>query len=124
MSLLDSHRASELMEEAVDPIEVVSRCQGRLSAFLHRYLPRFYRDEQRELASVVVEGKLSGLERKTAEPIPRQAQRHRKPVQHFVGAGCWDDQAPSLALRPHLPPTLAPPPRGPILHTHARPTKH
>jgi SRSO17 transposase len=107
MSLLDSPRALELLEEAVVPIEVVSRCQGRLSAFLHRYLPRFYRDEQRELASVVVEGKLSGLERKTAEPIARQAQRHRKPVQHFVGAGCWDDEAVLLELRRHVTETIA-----------------
>ena len=48
------------------------------------------------------QGKLSNLERKTSEPIAYQAGRHRKPVQHFVGAGCWDDEAVMAELRRHV----------------------
>jgi hypothetical protein len=67
--------------------------------FLQRYLPRFYRSEQHDLARVVLEGKLRNLQRKTAEPIACQAGRPRKPVQHFIGAGGWNDEAswPSCA---------------------------
>ena len=44
-------------------------------SFLHRYLPCFYREEQHDLALVVVQGKLSKLERKTsrADRLPGQA---------------------------------------------------
>src|SRR5688572_7736387 len=74
----------------------------RLEEFLQRYLPCFWRHEQRQLATLVLAGKLSNLERKTAEPIARQAGRHRKPVQHFVGAGKWNDDALLDALRDHV----------------------
>jgi hypothetical protein len=40
----------------------------------------------------VIEGLLSGLERKTAEPIARPHGVPRKPTQFFVGAGKWDDE--------------------------------
>ena len=61
-------------------------------------LPR----EQHELAEVVLQGKLSKLERKTSEPIAYLADRDRKPVQHFVGAGAWDDEAVMAELRRHV----------------------
>jgi SRSO17 transposase len=80
----------------------VRDCQGRLESFLGRYVPLFYRQEQRELAQVVVRGKVSNLPRKTSEPIAYQAGRQRKPVQHFVGAGCWDDEAVQRELRGHV----------------------
>lgn len=48
---------------------------------------------------MVIQGKLSKLERKTAEPIAYLAGRERKPVQHFVGAGCWDDEAAAAGKR-------------------------
>src|SRR5262249_47902919 len=73
------------------------------------YLPRFYREEQRELAEVVLQGKLSKLERKTAEPSAYLADRERKPVQHFVGAGAWDDEAVMAELRRHVGEELADP---------------
>jgi SRSO17 transposase len=66
---------------------------------LQRHLPRLYRVEQHELARVVMERKLSNLQRKTAEPIAHEAGRPRKPVQHFVGAGGWDDEAVLAELR-------------------------
>jgi SRSO17 transposase len=102
MSLLDSPEALALLEEAIVPIEVVIGCQKDLVPFLKRFLPLFYRGEQRELATVVIAGKLSGLQRKTSEPIAIQAQRHRKPVQHFVGAGAWDDEAVMAEVRRHV----------------------
>jgi SRSO17 transposase len=80
----------------------VRGCAQRLQRFLHRYLPCFYRAEQRDLAEVVLQGKLSKLERKTSEPIAYLAGRERKPVQHFVGAGAWDDEAVLAELRRHV----------------------
>src|SRR5262249_34011559 len=70
---------------------------------------RFYRLEQHELALVVLQGKLSNLQRKTSEPIAYQAGRHRKPVQHFVGAGRWDDEAVMAELRQHVAEQLGDP---------------
>lgn len=87
----------------------VAGCRGRLEDFLQRYLPRFYRIEQHELARVILKGKLSNLQRKTSEPIAYQAGRQRKPVQHFVGAGCWDDESVMAELRRHVADELADP---------------
>lgn len=102
MSLLDGPEAKALLAEAAVLPEDVEECAGRLTAFLSRYLPQFYRVEQGELAKVVIQGKLSKLERKTCEPIAYQAGRQRKPVQHFVGAGKWQDQAVLGEMRRHL----------------------
>jgi SRSO17 transposase len=102
MSLLHTPEARTLLEEAVVPLDAVQGGLRRLSSFLQRYLPRFYRKEQRELAGVVLEGRLSNLERKTNEPIARQAHRPRKPVQKFVGAGKWDDDGVRGELRCHV----------------------
>src|SRR5262245_5118735 len=102
MSLLEQATAQALLADAeVSPADV-AQCRLRLECFLQRYLPRFYRVEQHELARVVLQGKLSNLERKTAEPIAYQARRPRKPVQHFVGAGGWDDEAVMTELRRHM----------------------
>lgn len=93
MSLLEHPTAQALLEDAKVTPQMVVGCRDRLTTFLERYLPRFYRIEQQELARLVLEGKLSSLERKTCEPIANEAGRPRKPVQHFVGAGKWDDDA-------------------------------
>src|SRR6266852_931620 len=89
MPLLEHPTAQALLADAEVPAAAVSGCHRRLHAFLRRYRPRFYRVEQHDLARVVLQGKLSNLQRTTAEPIAYQAGRHRKPVQHFVGAGGW-----------------------------------
>jgi SRSO17 transposase len=109
MSLLDHPTAQELLADAEVSAAAVAGCRLRLEDFLQRYLPRFYRVEQHELARVVLQGKLSNLQRKTAEPIAYQAGRHRKPVQHFVGAGKWDDEAVMAELRRHVAEALANP---------------
>jgi SRSO17 transposase len=102
MSLLDYPEAVALLADADVSAADVQACQGRLESFLGRYLPLFYRHEQRELARVVIRGKISNLQRKTSEPIAYQAGRQRKPVQHFVGAGCWDDDAVQREVREHV----------------------
>src|SRR5215475_7860028 len=109
MSLLEHPTAQSLLADAeVSPADVAG-CRHRLDGFLRRYLPRFYRVEQHELARVVLHGKLSALQRKTSEPIAYRAGRHRKPVQHFVGAGRWDDEAVMAELRRHVAEALADP---------------
>jgi SRSO17 transposase len=107
MSLLEHPTAQALLADAEVSPAAVAGCRRRLEAFLQRYLPCFYRVEQHELARVVVQGKLSNLQRKTSEPIAYQAGRQRKPVQHFVGAGCWDDEAVMAEVRQHVAEELA-----------------
>ena len=102
MSLLEHPDAQALLADAVLTPEQVRGCQGRLTVFLQRYLPRFYRAEQRATAALVIRGLLSGLQRKTCEPIAVQAGVHRKPVQFLVGAGHWDDEAVMAELRDHV----------------------
>jgi len=109
MSLLEHPTALALLADAAVSAEDVRGCCRRLEHFLRRYLPRFYRKEHHELARVVLQGKLSNLERKTAEPIAYLADRPRKPVQHFVGAGAWDDEEVMAELRRHVAEALADP---------------
>jgi SRSO17 transposase len=80
----------------------VRGCRDRLTRFLERYLPCFYRAEQRANATLVIRGLLSGLARKTCEPIAVEAGVHRKPIQFLVGAGKWDDEAVMAELRRHV----------------------
>lgn len=93
MSLLEHPTAQELLEDARVSVGVVQHCREHLTKFLERYLPLFYREEQREHARLAIEGRLSGLERKTSEPIAAQAGIPRRNLQRFVGAGEWDDEA-------------------------------
>jgi len=99
MSLLEHKEAKVLLEDAEVSAGTVRGCRQRLTRFLKRYLPFFYRQEQREHAQLVIQGRLSHLERKTSEPIARQAGVQRKPVQVFVGSGKWDDEAVMGELR-------------------------
>jgi SRSO17 transposase len=102
MSLLDHPEAQALLNDAVLAPEAVQGCADRLTHFLQRYLPRFYRAEHRENATLVIRGLLSGLERKTCEPIAIQARLPRKPIQFFVGAGKWNDEQVMAELRMHV----------------------
>ena len=109
MSLLDHPEAQALLADAVVTPDEVRGCQDRITAFLGRYLPWFYRVEQRTNATLVIRGLVSGLERKTCEPIAVEAGVHRKPVQNFVGNGGWDDEAVMAELRGHVREVLADP---------------
>ena len=92
MSLLDHPTAQALLADAQVSATAVSGCSRRLERFLQRYLPRFYRVEQHDLARVVLQGKLSGLQRKTSEPIAYQAG---------VDAELWQG-TPAASVEPRL----------------------
>jgi SRSO17 transposase len=94
-----------------------------LTEFLQRYLPKFYRVEQRRNATTVIRGLLSGLERKTCEPIAIEAGLPRKPIQFFVGAGKWDDEAVMAELRGHVREDLAGPDGVVVIDPSAFPKK-
>lgn len=106
-SLLDAPEARALLEQTELLPSAVRACGQDLARFIQRYLPWFYRKEQRENARIVIEGQISGLERKTCEPIARQHAVPRKPVQFFVGNGAWDDEAVMAELRRHVREELA-----------------
>ena len=101
-SLLEHPTAQRLLADASVTAGDLRGCGLHLEAFLRRYLACFYRVEQHGLARAVLRGKLSPLQRKTSEPIAALDGRHRKPVQHFVGAGAWDDEAVTRELRRHV----------------------
>ena len=63
-SILEHPEAQALLEEAVLSPQAVKGCESRLTRYLQRYLPLFYRKEQRENAMIVIRGLLSGLDRK------------------------------------------------------------
>jgi SRSO17 transposase len=109
MSLLEHPEAQALLDDASVSPDTVRGCTDRLTGFLQRYLPKFYRSEQRENATTVIRGLLSGLERKTNEPIAIAAGLARKPIQFFVGAGKWDDEDVMAEVRLHVREELAEP---------------
>ncbi|HKM52897.1 MAG TPA: IS701 family transposase [Isosphaeraceae bacterium] len=102
MSLLDHPDAQTLLKDAILTPEAVRGCRDRLRRFLSRYLRRFYRRKQRDHADLVIRGLISGLQRKTAEPIADRAGVEHKNIQFFVGAGQWDDDAILMELWRHV----------------------
>jgi SRSO17 transposase len=101
-SLLEHPAAQALLKQTAVPAAALHSTVGRLDAFLARYRPRFLRAEQRHNALLVLRGKLSGLERKTCEPLAREAGVPRRTLQQFVGEGCWDDGAVRAELHAHV----------------------
>src|SRR5438874_12420360 len=117
-TILDHPDAQALLADAeVEPASLRG-CARHLTAFLDRYLPLFYRDEQRRHADTILRGKLTGLQRKTIEPIATQAAQKRRPLQHFVGAGQWDDHAVLTELRRDVRAHLADPEAVLVLDNH------
>ena len=51
---------------------------------------------------VYVEGLVSGIERKSIEPIATAHGLYRRPLQHFVGAGKWSDADVRGEMRRHV----------------------
>jgi SRSO17 transposase len=102
MDILDHADAQALLEDAELSAAAVRSCAAQLTTFAGRYLPLFHRQEQRGHALTVLQGKLSGLKRKTSEPIATQAGQQWRPVQLFVGAGGWDDRAVLDELARHV----------------------
>jgi hypothetical protein len=62
MSLLEHPEAQALLGDATVSPETVRDCTDRLTGFLHRYLPKFYRAERRENATTVIRGLLTNEE--------------------------------------------------------------
>jgi SRSO17 transposase len=109
MDILEHPEAQALLADADLSAAAVGACADRLQHFAQRYLPRFHRQEQRPHALTLLRGKLTGLQRKTTEPIATDARQQRRPLQLFVGAGGWDDQAVLGELRRHVAEELADP---------------
>ena len=101
-TILEHPQAQELLAQTEVEPETVCHCRRRLTRFVQRYLPCFYRDEHRQHAQIILQGKLTGLQRKTTEPIAIEADLKRRPLQHFVGAGGWQDDAVLAELRRHV----------------------
>src|SRR5439155_3113992 len=102
MDILEHADAQALLADAELSAAAVRRCAEHLEAFVGRYLPLFPRPEHRDHARTLLEGKLSGLQRKTTEPIATQAGQKRRPLQLFVGAGAWEDRAVLRELAAHV----------------------
>src|SRR5687768_9683451 len=107
MSLLDHPDAQPLLADAEVSATDVRGLSVHLNTFLKRYLPLFYRQEQRGHAAAYVRGLLSGLERKSAEPIANRAGIPRKDLQYFAGGGAWDDEKVMAEIRTHVREVLA-----------------
>jgi SRSO17 transposase len=120
-TLLEHPQAQALLEQTDISPDDVRTCARHLTAFIQRYLPRFYRDEQRGHADTILRGKLTGLQRKTTEPIATQAGQKRRPLQHFVGAGQWDDASVRTELRCHVQEALGDPDAVLVLDNHGVP---
>lgn len=108
-SILEHPQAQALLEQATLSAAAVRGCEVRLTRFMQRYVPLFYRKEQGENAVIVMEGLISGLDRKTCEPIAREHGVHRKPIQSFVGCSTWDDEKVMSEVRRHVKEELADP---------------
>jgi SRSO17 transposase len=122
-TILDHPDAQALLDQATISPHTVAACARHLTAFLQRYLPLFYRHEQRDHADTILRGKLTGLQRKTTEPIATAAGQQRRPLQHFVGAGRWDDHAVRAELRRHVAEAIGDPAGVLVLDGHGVPKK-
>lgn len=80
----------------------VATCLASLVMFLQRYKPQVQRAEQQRHMQVYVEGLVSGLERKSIEPIATAHDLYRRPLQHFVGAGRWSDAEVRATMHDHI----------------------
>ncbi len=120
-TLLEHPQAQALLDQTDVSPDDVRACARHLTAFIQRYLPCFYRDEQRGHADTILRGKLTGLQRKTTEPIATQAGQKRRPLQHFVGAGQWHDPTVRTELRRHVREELGDPQAVLVLDNHGVP---
>lgn len=80
----------------------IDACLRELNNFGGRYKPMLTRSDQEGHLGVYLEGLVSGLERKSIEPIANAHDVHRRALQHFVGAGKWSDVDMRLELQRHV----------------------
>ncbi len=84
-TILEHPEAQTLLSDAVLSVEQVVKISNQIEPFLQRYLPLFQRTEQRTNAQHLLNGKLSSLSRKTAEPIAHSEGVRREVLQDFLG---------------------------------------
>ena len=72
--------------------EDIADIKKRLDDFMKPFREKFVREEQRMHALMYVEGRTRQLTRRTIEPIAVDQDVKRRPLQHFVGAGKWEDE--------------------------------
>jgi len=77
MSLLDHPDAQALLADAAVTAEQVRGCQDRITAFLQRYLPRFYRAEHRPTPP----SSFAVSQRPGAQDLRADRRRGRRPPQ-------------------------------------------
>lgn len=75
----------------VDPDALVP-IVSEFRSFIGPYLPFFGREEARHNGAAAVEGLLSNIPRKSAEPLAYFHDLDRKAMQRFIGAGPWKDE--------------------------------
>jgi SRSO17 transposase len=102
MSALDAPQAQAIRNDAILDAQDVAELLDDLQPFLQRYSPHFQRSEQRANARTILQGKLSSLSRKTAEPIAHAAGMRRESLQDFLGTSPWDDDLILNELRAHV----------------------
>ena len=120
-TILEHPTAQSLLDATEVAPDDLSPFVQRMTAVVQRYLPLFARDEQRCPAQPLLQGKVTGMQRKTTEPIASQAGLKRRPLQHFLGAGLRDDRAVRSELRRHDQDDIADPKGVLILDGHAVP---
>lgn len=72
--------------------EDIADIKKRLGEFVEPYVEMFARQEQAMHAAVYIQGRTHRLTRRTIEPIAVEGDLKRRPLQHFVGAGKWEDE--------------------------------
>src|ERR1043165_9504736 len=121
--ILEHPKAQELLAQTEVQPGTVSSCAQHLSRFINRYLPFFYRPEQRKHAEVILKGKLTSLKRKTTEPIAIEQDLKRRPLQQFVGQGGWRDEKVLAEQRRHVKAELGEPDGALVMDNSGFPKK-
>lgn len=101
MSAAQSTTPELFDDELMHPADI-GKCVASLTAFADRYKPRLARVEQKGHLDVYLEGLVSGLERKSIEPIANAHDLHRRSLQRFVGAGKWSDEGVRAEMLRHI----------------------
>jgi len=89
------------LDTRVRPADI-GECLHSLDRFADRYRPLVGRTEHEAHLGVYLEGLVSGLERKSIEPIATAHSLYRRPLQHFVGAGKWSDAELRAEMHRHV----------------------
>jgi SRSO17 transposase len=98
------------------PPDVITVCEKELmgllsevKGFLDPYLSLFHRVDMAEIASEYVQGLMSKLPRKSAEPMSELFDEDRKVFQRFVGDSPWSDKAVREKLAADVTQTIGDP---------------